>query len=194
MIATLSLYGVAVKIADLSEETGVAVASIKYYVREGLLPPGEHSGRNTVSYDASHARRLRLIRALREIGSLPVDAIRSILATADDQEKSLHNALGAVQRSLGSSEVSDVLATAREVGHPDVAELLPAYRRAAADLAALEVAWLGRHSSEVFDVAERSVVGTVLGDALLTAVRREEQRAASRSAFETGPGKTPETT
>lgn len=185
---TLSLYGESVKIADLSKETGVAVASIKYYVREGLLPPGEHSGRNSVSYDASHARRLRLIRALREIGGLPVDAIRSVLATADDQDKALHNVLGAIQRSLGSSDVSDILATARDVGHPDVAELLPAYRRAAAELAALEVAWLGRHSSEVFDVAERSVVGTVLGDALLTAVRREEQRAASKRGFAPTPG------
>lgn len=179
----LSLYRVAVKIADLSEETGIAVPSIKYYVREGLLPPGEHSGRNSVSYDASHARRLRLIRALREIGGLPIDAIRSILETADDHDTTLHNVLGSVQRALDSSEVSTILATARDIGHPDVAELLPAYRRAAADLAALEVAWLSRHSSEVLDVAERSVVGTVLGDALLAALRREEQRNASRRGF-----------
>lgn len=182
------------KIAELSEETGVAVASIKYYVREGLLPPGEHAGRNVVSYDASHVRRLRLIRALREIGGLSVDVIRTVLETADDRDKTLHNVLGAVQRSLASPDVTAVLGTGRSVGHPDVEELLPAYRRVAAELAALEVEWLGQHSSDVFDVAERSVVGTVLGDALLTAVRREEQRAASRRAFAARRDKVPGTT
>jgi DNA-binding transcriptional MerR regulator len=177
-----------VKIGDLSEETGVSVASIKYYVREGLLPPGERMGRNAVSYDRSHARRLRLIRALREIGGLPVEVIRSVLETADDRDKSLHQVLGAVQRSLASADVGAVLATARAVGHPDVGDLLPHYRRAAADLAVLEVEWLGRRSSDVFDVAERGVVGTILGDALLAAVRREEQRATSRKAFATQEG------
>ncbi len=182
------------KIGELSEETGVAVASIKYYVREGLLPPGQRTSRNAVSYDAEHTRRLRLIRALREIGGLPVEVIRSVLETADDHDKSLHQVLGAVQRSLASADVASVLATARAVGHPDVSELLPLYRRAAADLATLEVEWLGRRSDHVFDVAERGVVGTILGDALLSAVRREEQRAASRKAFAAEGGDASEST
>lgn len=171
------------RIAELSEQTGVAVASIKYYVREGLLPPGVRAGRNTVSYADSHAQRLRLVRALREIGGLPIEVIRGVLEAVDDPERSRHSVLGAVQRALDPTDVDAVLATARSLGHPDVEELVPAYRRAAAELAALEVAWLQRDSSAVVDVAERSVVGTVLGDALLMAVRREQQRAASRGEF-----------
>ena len=171
------------KIAELSDRTGIAVASIKYYVREGLLPPGERSGRSTVHYDDAHARRLRLVRALREIGGLPVEVIRSVLDAADDPDNTLHNVLGAVQRSLDPTPVADVLAAAQQVGHPDVDELLPAYRRAAEELAALEVSWLRRYSTDTYAVAERSVVGTVFGDALLTAVRREAQRVASNVAF-----------
>ena len=52
------------RIAELSRDSGVPVPTIKYYVREGLLPPGELTSPNQAQYDASHLRRLRLIRAL----------------------------------------------------------------------------------------------------------------------------------
>ena len=50
------------RIGELSERTGVTSASIKFYVREGLLPPPERVGYNRSEYDDSHAARLRLIR------------------------------------------------------------------------------------------------------------------------------------
>jgi hypothetical protein len=46
------------------------VPTIKYYVREGLLPPGQLASPNQTQYDNSHLRRLRLIRALTEVGGL----------------------------------------------------------------------------------------------------------------------------
>lgn len=174
------------RISALSDESGVAIASIKYYIREGLLPAGERSGHNTVSYSDRHVRRLRLIRALREIGDLPIDSIRAILDAADDPALSEHRVLGVIARSLSPRSVEEVIDAGRAVGHDDIDALLPAYRRAAAQLAELEIAWLS--TPQPFDgaepdvVAERSVVGTVLGDALLTAARREAQRTASAEA------------
>src|SRR6266545_4189804 len=50
-------------ISELSRRTDVPVATIKYYLREGLLPPGEAAGATRAVYDDSHERRLRLIRA-----------------------------------------------------------------------------------------------------------------------------------
>ncbi len=87
--------------AELSRGSGVPVATIKYYLREGLLPPGAVTSATRAEYGEAHLRRLRLIRALLEIGEVPLAAIRKILAVVDDESASLHVMLGAVQYELG---------------------------------------------------------------------------------------------
>lgn len=71
------------------------MATIKYYVREGLLPPGRLTSPNQASYDEGHERRLRLIRALLDVGGLSVAGVREVLAALDDPERPLHKVLGA---------------------------------------------------------------------------------------------------
>ena len=68
------------RIAELSRDSGVPVPTIKYYVREGLLQPGELTSPNQAQYDDSHLRRLKLIRALAEVGGLSIATIRDLLA------------------------------------------------------------------------------------------------------------------
>ena len=87
--------------AELSRSSGVPIATIKYYLREGLLPPGAATSATRAEYGEAHLRRLRLIRALLEIGEVPVAAIGEILAVVDDESASLHVMLGAVQYELG---------------------------------------------------------------------------------------------
>jgi DNA-binding transcriptional MerR regulator len=87
--------------AELSRSSGVPVATIKYYLREGLLPPGTATSATRAEYGEAHLRRLRLIRALLEIGEVPVAAIGKILAVVDDESASVHVMLGAVQYELG---------------------------------------------------------------------------------------------
>ena len=59
------------RLAELSERSGVSAAMIKYYLRQGMLAPGRKVGATTAEYDESHLRRLRLVRALIEVGRLP---------------------------------------------------------------------------------------------------------------------------
>ena len=87
--------------AELSRRSEVPVATIKFYLREGLLPPGTPTAATRASYDEGHLRRLRLIRALVEVGEVPVAAIRTILAAVDDRSVGVHQMLGAVQYALG---------------------------------------------------------------------------------------------
>jgi DNA-binding transcriptional MerR regulator len=87
--------------AQLSRSSGVPIATIKYYLREGLLPPGSAISATRAEYDGTHLRRLRLIRALVEIGEIPVAAIRTILGVVDDESASVHAMLGTVQYQLG---------------------------------------------------------------------------------------------
>ena len=72
------------QLKELSELTGTSPASIKYYLREGLLPPGESVHATRARYSAIHVKRLQLIRALRQIVHLTIEQIRGILALADD--------------------------------------------------------------------------------------------------------------
>lgn len=89
------------RISELSEHTGVPVATIKYYLREGLLPPGEILSRTQARYSEQHVRRLRLIRALVEVGELPITAIRRVLTAVDDEHTGMHHLLGTAQYALG---------------------------------------------------------------------------------------------
>ncbi|MFP1628765.1 MerR family transcriptional regulator [Streptomyces sp. 5K101] len=106
------------RIGELSRRTGVSVPTIKYYVREGLLPAGELSSPNQASYDDRHERRLRLIRALLDVGGLSVAAIRDVIAAVDDPDRSVHKVLGEAAHRITPryAQVDDdaSLAAARE--------------------------------------------------------------------------------
>ncbi|MFG2337973.1 MerR family transcriptional regulator [Streptomyces yangpuensis] len=88
------------RIGELSRRTGVPVPTIKYYLREGLLPAGELTSPNQASYGDGHERRLRLVRALLEVGGLSVAAIGEVLAAVDDKEQPVHELLGAAATRL----------------------------------------------------------------------------------------------
>ncbi|MFC7471055.1 MerR family transcriptional regulator [Streptomyces albidoflavus] len=88
------------RLSELSQESGVSTATIKYYLREGLLPPGHRVHATRASYDASHLRRLRLIRALIQVGKIPVATAREVLAAVDDDSLGLTMRLGAALWSL----------------------------------------------------------------------------------------------
>ncbi|MER5208937.1 MerR family transcriptional regulator [Streptomyces sp. NPDC002825] len=84
----------------MSRRTGVSVPTIKFYVREGLLPAGELTSPNQASYGETHVQRLRLIRALLEVGGLSVAGIRGVVAAVDDAERPVHDVLGAATKPL----------------------------------------------------------------------------------------------
>jgi DNA-binding transcriptional MerR regulator len=81
------------KMTELSRRSGTSIASVKYYLREGLLPPGAATGRTQAEYGEGHLRRLRLIRALLDIGGLSVAAARDVFAAIDNPDLSDHHPL-----------------------------------------------------------------------------------------------------
>ncbi|MFI2262415.1 MerR family transcriptional regulator [Streptomyces tubercidicus] len=205
------------RIGELSRETGVAIPTIKYYVREGLLPAGRLTSPNQASYDDGHVRRLRLIRGLIDVGGLSVSAVREVLAAVDSPEESVHKVLGAAQEAItprtaaapeGMEEarrtvaelirrrgwrvepenpsfekLAVALATLRGIAHGDFEEVMDDYAEACERVAAADLAWAGRNA-EVDGLVESVVVGTVLGDAVLSAIRRLAHVEASARRFE----------
>ncbi|MER8044018.1 MerR family transcriptional regulator [Streptomyces sp. NPDC094032] len=136
------------RIGELSRRAGVSVPTIKYYVREGLLPAGRLTSPNQASYEETHVQRLRLIRALLDVGGLSVAGVREVIAAIGDPERPLHKVLGAaadrvVPRYEG--ERGDDLHAAREAVAGLIArrgwrtyERAPAAEALAVALAALE--------------------------------------------------------
>ena len=88
------------RVSELSDRSGVPIATIKFYRREGLLPPGKPTAANQADYDGEHVRRLRLIRALVEVGALPLATVRDVLEAVDDADLPIHEALGVAHRAL----------------------------------------------------------------------------------------------
>lgn len=84
------------RISELSRRSGVANATIKYYLREGLLPPGRATAATRAEYDDTHLRRLRLIRALIGVRGLSVAAAKQVLDAVSERQTDTHQVLGLV--------------------------------------------------------------------------------------------------
>ncbi|MFI2781756.1 MerR family transcriptional regulator [Streptomyces sp. ALB3] len=199
--------------------------TIKYYVREGLLPAGRLTSPNQAHYDEGHERRLRLIRALLDVGGLSLSAIAEVLVAVDDPGQPLHDVLGVAAgriipprpepsegesaepgRTWAGEEVAallarrgwlvdadspagrsleEVLTALRRAGHGGFVELLDVYADAAERVAGADLDYVrGRVARE--DLVESVVVGTVLGEAMLGALRRLAHVDASARAYEGG--------
>jgi DNA-binding transcriptional MerR regulator len=103
------------RISELSRVSDVPVATIKFYLREGLLPAGARTSPNQAQYDDAHLQRLRLIRALIGVGGLSLAAARDVLRQIDEP----------------TGLTLDLLGTAHQVVAPDLpddVDLLPAVR------------------------------------------------------------------
>ena len=101
-------------VSELAERADVPLATVKYYLREGLLAPGETTGPRRAEYDDGHLRRLRVLRLLREIGGVPVTSLRQIVDALDDQTLPVHETM---------TLVADVISTGPETTERDQTSL-----------------------------------------------------------------------
>lgn len=102
------------KLAELSDRSGLPAATIKYYLREQLLPAGRRITATQAEYGEDHLRRLRLVRALIQVGKMPVATARQVLAAVEDESLDQNVRLGAAVWALprGPKPVEDDPATA----------------------------------------------------------------------------------
>src|SRR5215218_9481436 len=108
------------RISELSRVSGVPVATIKYYLREGLLPAGVPTSATSADYDERHVDRLSLIRALVDVGRLPIARVREVVTALDQPPTSWHDLLGAAHGALppaGDGSMAD--AVVEPVGEGD---------------------------------------------------------------------------
>jgi len=207
------------RMAELSTESGVPVATIKYYLREGLLTPGERTSPNQARYGAAHVRQLKLIRALMDIGGLSISEVGAVLEAVKD-ETPTHDVLGVATHGLKMPKVAvddegrawamarieamaaengwevkpgdevvealvGVLCTFRELDRVQFLDGLDHYARLAAEMVEKDIALVAA-MPDTESIVETAVIGTVLGEALFSVLRRLGHQTVSRKRFTQG--------
>jgi DNA-binding transcriptional MerR regulator len=205
------------RIGELSRRTGVTVPTLKFYLREGLLPRGAATGPTQADYDETHVRRVRLIRALVTVGGQSIAATRDLLTGIDGGGDDLHTVLGRAQNLItAGTERADqerweaaerrladlvggrgwqigrdtqpwntaveVVATMLAVSNTPMLDHFDDYAEAIERIAALDLAHTAEQDSPDGVVAA-AVLGTVLGESLLVALRRLAHEDASARLY-----------
>lgn len=205
------------RIAELSRVSGVPVPTIKYYLREGLLPAGELTSPNQADYGDQHLHRLRLIRALVDLGQVPVAGVKRIIEALDSDSLSLHDQIGRAHRAItpqpqltASTEIRaeaaaqvdelirsrgwtvdpdapalttliETVAAFRTLDQDHLAGFLDSYADAVEKFTELEVAAVTSRADRTTpdQIAESVVIGTILGETLISTLRLLAQESIS---------------
>ncbi|MBA2541160.1 MAG: MerR family transcriptional regulator [Deltaproteobacteria bacterium] len=128
-----------IRIGELALRSGVPIATLKFYLREGLIVPARKSGKTMAWYRPDTVARIATIKELQERQFLPLEVIREALAS----DASAPDDLAAAEA------ISKVLS--RHTGKRSRTREQVLARGATAS----ELDWLGRLGLAVVDADER---------------------------------------
>lgn len=95
------------KVSEIAAAAGVPLSAVKFYQREGLLPPGIRTAANQVDYSDLHVQRIRLIRALLETGGLSIAAAKNVLTALDDTDAPLAQSFEVAQHAMSTPRTQE---------------------------------------------------------------------------------------
>ena len=104
------------RMGELAEASGVPAATIKHYLREGLLPEPVKTSRNMAYYPIEFVERIKLIKQLQEERFMPLRVIRALLerengeperlrAMIELEDRILNHALAGERERLAADEI-----------------------------------------------------------------------------------------
>jgi DNA-binding transcriptional MerR regulator len=169
------------RISELSSQTGVPIATIKFYLREKLLPEGIRTSATQAQYDESHVARLRLIRALLGPAGLSVAAAQQVILAIERPPESLYELLGIAAAAVAGPNVDDALRALEEAGFELPEGALDVYLDHMRQIAQFEIDNLPTDSPTA--AVRYVVLGTVLIEPLILALRRQAEQEASARRF-----------
>jgi DNA-binding transcriptional MerR regulator len=113
------------RMRELERASGVGRETIRFYIREGLLPEPSRATRNSASYSDDHVTRLKAIKRLQEERFLPLAVIRTLLDTENAErwlapsafpmlDSLLATRLGVESRRIPLAELAPTLPLSRE--------------------------------------------------------------------------------
>ncbi|RJP23031.1 MAG: MerR family transcriptional regulator [Deltaproteobacteria bacterium] len=103
-------------ISELSRITDTPASTIRFYLREGMLPSPEHRGKTRAYYGEIHVQRLRKIRKMRDNSGFSIREIKNRLAQAI-QEDDWRNADSSTQFDRKEDIINAAIALFRSRGY-----------------------------------------------------------------------------
>ncbi|WP_077148411.1 helix-turn-helix domain-containing protein [Sphingopyxis sp. KK2] len=98
------------RIGELASATRVRAETIRFYEKQGLLPPPARTSANYRSYGTAHRQRLSFIRRARDLG-FRLEDVRELLVLADDRSQPC----GAVDR-IATTHLAEIEAKIADLG------------------------------------------------------------------------------
>jgi DNA-binding transcriptional MerR regulator len=136
-------------VSELAARAGLSTASIKFYLRQGLLRTGDPRAEKKAYYDQGHLRRLVLIRSLRELAELSVEQVKKLTQTLDRGRGKTFELVAAAVDALATprlprtAQATRALATVRAQVHHKLELRGLTVRKGSATLDSLAQALLG---------------------------------------------------
>jgi DNA-binding transcriptional MerR regulator len=111
------------RMGELARASGVSAATIKHYLREGLLPEPVKTSRNMAYYPAEFVDRIKLIKQLQEERYMPLRVIKDLLdedpqrarALIELGDRLLEHALAGERERVSAAEVRNRYEIPQEV-------------------------------------------------------------------------------
>jgi MerR family copper efflux transcriptional regulator len=91
------------KIGELAHRTGVPIDTVRYYERQGLLPPPDRQPSGYRSYRADDVTRLRFVRRAKALG-FTLEEIRELLDLSGRREDDMGSLKAAAEHKLADVE------------------------------------------------------------------------------------------
>ena len=107
----------AMTISELSSLSDLPLSTIKFYIRESLVPGPKKTRGTRAYYDAGHLHRLRLIKKIQTEGNLPLSKIKEIIGMIEDGERTRGKDRAEDSTAVQDGIVTSAIQVFREKGY-----------------------------------------------------------------------------
>jgi len=104
-------------ISELSSRSTIPTSTIKFYIRENLIPRPKKMRGTRAYYDYRHLHRLRLIKKIQAEGNVPLAKIKEIIGLIDDGARAHANGSGVGREDVREAILTAALGVFREKGY-----------------------------------------------------------------------------
>jgi DNA-binding transcriptional MerR regulator len=143
------------KMSELAERSGVSAATIKHYLREGLLGSDDEvvrTSRNMAYYPREYVERVRLIKRLQGERFMPLKVIRDVLEREPER---------AVQLIELEDRILDLAIESREAGRVSRAKVRQTYDMPQNVLGRLEELGVLTPSRQGYDPDDVAIIAAI---------------------------------
>jgi AcrR family transcriptional regulator len=107
----------AMTISQLSSLSTIPLSTIKFYIRESLIPRPNKIRGTRAYYDSRHLNKLRLIKKIQSEGKVPLSKIKEIIDLIDDSDRLEERHIGPGGEDLKEAIVTSAIGAFRKKGY-----------------------------------------------------------------------------